>query len=158
HATIQFWIDQNPIGGDRYFIIAGVLPTFHIILELFDSWKRSATRARHALFGPQFAVLLFVTRVRMSAICFVGAIAFAAMLSLWIRRRDRARRSVIVIKVAVLLIVAIVAQLAGRFLTPSAYREAGLTSEVFWHRAFIGFAAHPAWPFGNLAATFPCQP
>src|SRR5262249_18147000 len=56
HATIQFWIDQNPIGGDRYFIIAGVLPTFHIILELFDSWKRSATRAPPAFFGLQFAV------------------------------------------------------------------------------------------------------
>src|SRR5262249_1507632 len=36
-ATAQWWIDQSPIGGYRFFVIGGILPALHIIFELFDS-------------------------------------------------------------------------------------------------------------------------
>ena len=56
-------------------------------------------------------------------------------------------------KSAVLLVAALAAIVAGQWVTPSAYRDVGLNSEVFWHRSFIGLGAHPDWPFGNLAMT-----
>jgi hypothetical protein len=61
-------------------------------------------------------------------------------------------------KIAVLLMVAAIAYFGRGWLAPAAYRDAGLASETFWHRAFLGFDVHPAWPFGNLAATFACKP
>ena len=41
-ATDQVWIDQSPIGGFRFFFIAGIVPALHIILELFDETKQDA--------------------------------------------------------------------------------------------------------------------
>src|SRR5207248_11733847 len=43
-ATDQVWIDQSPIGGLRFFVIAGIVPALHIILELFDPGQPVANR------------------------------------------------------------------------------------------------------------------
>jgi hypothetical protein len=156
-GTAQWWIEQSPIGGMRSFALAGILPALHIVFELLDSAnKRPRAWARRSLLALQLIVLLFVIWIRMSAIYFVGAIAFAALLAIWLSRRDAPTRPVLA-KVAVLLAVAGCAYLAATSLMPDSYRDAGLTSENFWHRAFIGLGAHPGWPFGNLAAEFDCK-
>jgi hypothetical protein len=157
HATGQIWIDQSPIGGHRFFVIAAILPALHIVLELFDSAKDRIKQSSYALLVLQFVLLLCVISIRMSATYFVVAIVFAAMLSIWIRRHDAASRRLVVTKTAVLLMLAMVAYFGARLLVPSAYRDAGMGSEVFWHRAFSTLGAHPDWPFGNLAATFHCE-
>jgi hypothetical protein len=147
HATDRPWIDQGPIGGVRFFVIAGILPTLHIIFELLDSTKEQPKQSTYALSGLQFALLLYVTSVRVSAMYLVGAIAFAAMLSIWARRNDASSRRFVVKKIAVLLAVGATAHLAGTLLMPRAYRDTGMGSEVFWTRAFGGFSVHPEWPF-----------
>jgi virginiamycin B lyase len=158
HGTSEWWIDQSPIGGTRFFVIAGILPTLHVVLELLGSTKRPAKPSSYALLGLQFALLLCAATARMSMMYFVGAIVLAALLSLWARRRDAWSRRFVVAKFAVLIMVAGIVLVAGRLLAPSAYEETGLSSEVFWHRAFSTLGAHPDWPFGNLATTFECRP
>jgi hypothetical protein len=159
YATHRFAVDQAPIGGYRFFVIAGILPTIHIILELFDSTEQAAKSATDVLLlGLQFALLLFVASVRMSATYLIGAVTFGAILSIWIRRNDVQRRGAVLKKAAILLVVALMANVSGRFFTPDAYGNLGLSSEAFWHRAFISLGANPDWPFGNLAVTFDCKP
>ena len=150
-------INQGPIGGIRLFVIAGIFPALHIILELVDSGRHSAKSSRYALLVGQFALLLSVIAIRGSAMYFVGAVAFAAILSVWVRRRDPSRRRVVVAKVAFLIMLGVVGHFAGRLLTPDAYLDAGL-SDTYWHRAFIGLGEHPDWPFGDLAARMDCRP
>ena len=158
HAVSQLWLDQSPIGGIRFFVIAGIVPALHIIFELFDGTKDRTKGLSYALLGLQFALLLYVATIRMSAMYFVAAIAFTAMLSIASRWRDPWSRRLIANKIALLLTVAVATLVGGTLLTPSAYRQAGLTSEAFWHRTFSALGAHPEWPFGNLSATFVCRP
>jgi len=156
HATNQWLIDQSPIGGHRFFVIAAILPALHIILELFDSSKGLAKQSIYSLLVLQFVLLLCVISIRMSATYFVAAIVFAAMLSIWIRRHEAAERRLVATKLAALLMLAMVAYFGARLL-PSAYREAGTGSEVFWHRGFSTLGIHPSWPFENLATKFDCR-
>jgi hypothetical protein len=93
----------------------------------------------------------------MSASYFMGAIALVVLIAIWISRNDVSTRRPIYLKTIALLMTMVVAYLGGRFLTPGVYRELGLASEVFWHRAFVGLGAHPDWPFGNLAVTMDCK-
>jgi hypothetical protein len=157
HATSQLWIDQSPIGGHRFFVIAGILPALHIIFELLDPTQNHTKRSTYAPLCLQFILLLCVISVRMSATYFVAAIVFAALLAIWTRRHDASRRRLVFAKIAILLLLAVVANFGARWLTPSAYRDAGMTSEVFWHRAFSTLGVHPDWPYGNLATTFDCK-
>ena len=158
HATSQWWVDQSPIGGIRFFIIAGILPTLHIVFELLDSNNKRARTTIYGLLTLQLAVLLAVTTIRMSSTYFLGAIVFAAILSIFLRRRDPKGRRLAMTKVAVLLIVSVIAQMGGRWLIPNSYTDVGLASETFWHRTFSALGAHPDWPFGNLAVTIDCRP
>jgi hypothetical protein len=156
-GTAQWWIEQSPIGGMRSFALAGILPTLHIVFELLDSAnKRPRAWASRSLLATQFIILLFVIWIRMSAIYLVGAIAFAAIVAIWMLRREGSTRPMLA-NIAILLVVAGCGYLGARLLIPDSYRDAGLTSENFWHRAFIGLGAHPGWPFGNLAGEFDCK-
>jgi hypothetical protein len=175
-ATQQVWINQLPLGGYRYFVVAGTLPTVHILFELFDASKPRLTsapmhrgalpdssldesaRVRLFLMALQFIVLLYVTAVRLSAMYFVGAITIVALALIWARRHDIPGRRGVIQKIAVLLLVAIIAHFGGRWLTTSSYENTGLGSDNIWHRAFVGLGAHPGWPFGDLATKFDCKP
>jgi hypothetical protein len=88
---------------------------------------------------------------------FVAAIVVSAMLALY-QRRDAGSRRIIVGEGGLLLALAVGAFLVGWVVTPNAYRDAGINSEVMWHRSFIGLGANPDWPFGNLATTIDCRP
>ena len=157
-ATDRVSIDQSPFGGHRFFVIAGIMPTLHVIFDLFDSAKDVRRRLGYILLGLQFILLLYVASVRVSAIYFTGAIVFAAVLSIWLRRQDSSSRRVLIQKAALLLIVGAASYVAATLLTPKSYHDAGLATETFWHRAFIGLGAHPDWPFGDLAAKYDCSP
>lgn len=157
-GTTQWWIDQSPIGGIRFFVIAGILPTLHIILEFADSTRSAPRQASYALLLLQLLLLLIAISIRMSGAYFLAAIVFAAALSMWSGRGSAPHRRAVLAKAAILVIAAAVVLLGARLTMPSAYRDAGLNSETFWHRAFIALGAHPDWPFGNLAATIDCRP
>jgi virginiamycin B lyase len=158
HATNQTSVDQAPIGGIRFMVIAGILPALHVIFELFDSTSDGMKPSSYALLALQFVLLLCVTTIRMSTMYFLAGIVLAAMIAIWIHRRDAWDRRLIIAKVTVLLSVAIAAFVAGKLLTPTGYREAGATSEVFWHRAFGALGVHPDFPYGDLATRIDCRP
>jgi hypothetical protein len=135
--------------------IGGILPALHIIFELFDSTFSARKSSTYAVLVLQVLLLLCVTWVRFSAMYFVAAVGFAALVALWLRRRNVVGRKTVMAKIAALLIAALAAYFGGKLLTPPAYEAAGI-SDSFWHRAFIGLTLHPDWPFGNLAETFDC--
>jgi len=156
-ATAQLWIDQSPIGGYRFFVIGGILPALHIIFELFDSTDDARKPSIYALLALQLLLLLCVTWIRFSAMYFVAAVAFAAIVAVWLQRHNVASRKTLMAKIAVLLTAALAAHIGGKLLTPTAYEAAGVISDPPWHRAFVGLSFHPDWPFGNLAETFDCS-
>jgi len=97
--------------------------------------------------------------VRLSAMYFICAIIFAALVSIvWTYRDAPASRKAVATKSAILLAAALITHLSAGFWRPSAYEELGFVSDPPWHRAFIGLGVHPDWPFGNLAAEYDCQP
>jgi hypothetical protein len=156
-ATVQWSINQSPIGGYRFFVIGGILPALHIIFELSDFTDGARKPSTYALLALQLLLLLCVTWIRLSAMYFVAAVAFAAIVAMWLRRHNVASRKAVLAKIAALLTAALAVHVAGKLLTPTAYEEAGI-SDTFWHRAFIGLSLHPDWPFGNMAETFNCSP
>src|SRR5262249_46384251 len=144
------------IGGYRFFVIGGILPALHIIFELFDSTGDARKPSTYALLALQLLLLLCVTWIRFSATYFLAAVAFAAIVAVWLQRHNVASRKTLMAKIAVLLTAALAAHVGGKLLTPTAYEAAGI-SDTFWHRAFVGLSLHPDWPFGNLAETFDCS-
>src|SRR5262249_15890472 len=100
------WLDQSPIGGFRFFVIAGIIPTIHIIFELFER-----TTGRHnavlgaLLLGVQVILVVGVISVRLGAAYFVGAIACAAAISIWQRHDVSAIRSSAIGKISIILVV-----------------------------------------------------
>lgn len=155
-ATDRGLIDQGPIGGYRFFVVAGILPALHIMFELFDC--RTGERLRNlVLTGLQLLVLLAVASVRLSAVYFLVALVFAAAVLIWWRPRDHVGRRAIVRKVALLAAVGVVLQLGAHFAMPRAHKELGMLSDPAWHRTFVGLGLHPEWPFGNLADAFDCK-
>jgi len=91
-ATTQLWIDQSPIGGYRFFVIGGILPALHIIFELFDLTDDARKPSTYALLALQLLLLLCVTWIRFSAMYFVAAVAFAAIVAMWLQRHNVASR------------------------------------------------------------------
>jgi hypothetical protein len=152
------WIDQAPIGGYRFFVVLGVVPALHIILDLFDVTQDALMPRRIMLLVIQMMLLLLATSVRASANYLLAGIAFVAIVLIWLNRKDASRRGALLTRVIVLIAVGLVAHFAGKLLTPATYVADGVDSEVFWHRAFIGFGANPAWPFGDMATAMDCRP
>ena len=154
-GTRQAWLDQVPLGGYRAFVLAGILPAIHVVLELLDRSK--PTSAAIALAGLQFATVLGVASVRLSASYFVVAIAAVAVYAIFAGRRDAARRMAAMLKISLLVLVGVVAHAGGKVLIPDAYQAHGLVSDPPWHRMFLGLGAHPDWPFGDLRNKFDCR-
>jgi hypothetical protein len=106
-ATRPEWADQVRIGGYRFFVIAGIIPTIHIILELIDSTRNVASRSTNtALLALQTMLLVGASLVRMSASYFIGSVALAVVLSAWSNRNDASRRRPLVVKTITLLAAA----------------------------------------------------
>jgi hypothetical protein len=150
-ATDQSIVNVAPIAGYRFFVVAGILPTMHIILELLDAER---LHIRNAIWlAIQLSVLLLAASVRLSAAYFLLAAGIAATVAF-----AKVPRLHVSIKIVVLLLAGAVTYAIGYATTPTAYIELGLTSDPPWHRAIVGFGVNPAWPFGNLSERVNCRP
>ena len=71
-----------PVGGIRYFSLVGVLPTFHLLLELLNSHPTPTAIAnrKNVLLGVQAALLVLTILVRGSALPLIGLIALVALV------------------------------------------------------------------------------
>jgi hypothetical protein len=148
--------DQVPIGGNRFFGILGVLPALHLYFELLEEPRDPpAARRNLVLAGIQVILLVLALVVRSGAGYLLGLIALAAFLRIRTARADRRQRLQFYRTIGIMLIPGVV--LVAIFLTliPS-YVKAGRAFGNLWHRAFVSFAYHPDWPFGNLREVYFC--
>src|SRR5262249_17770408 len=83
-----FGTDQAPIGGNRFFSVAAILPALHICLEL---WDGGPYRAREIACLVAQGILLFgALLVRSSAGYLVGVIGWIALWMALSHKRHRA--------------------------------------------------------------------
>jgi hypothetical protein len=142
-----FWATQAPIGGYRSYILLAILPVLHWCFELVSgkSHSRREALSRGFLLAVQVAIFGVTVLVRYSPICFLPAVAGAALFSL---RSGALRRTATIFIVPLFCLLAV---LYG--VLPLAFPQQaknGTLRAVIWHRAFISFNLNPDWPFGNL--------
>jgi hypothetical protein len=149
-------MDQVPIGGYRYFTIAGILPALHILFELTDQSRRESTViSDFILLGLQALVLTFVMLVRSSAGYLLGPIVLAALYRIWTNQRNLPMLRLFgKIGFATVLGAVFVSVTAAS--VPD-YGRAGRFLGNFWHRAFDSLHLHPDWPFGTLSEVYDCK-
>jgi hypothetical protein len=142
----------------RYFVVLGILPALHWCFELADVDRPSRVSASRCIFlGIQVAVLGLTILVRSSAAYLLVPVIVTAIHS-WRRERVIPARHQALFRFVLpsAMLVAILGVLPP--LAFPEYAKTGLTFGVFWHRAFISFGAHPAWPFAGLRERYPCAP
>jgi hypothetical protein len=149
---------QTPIGGNRYFTLAAILPALHIFFEIIEPPRAERLLSKSRLYVPLFVqgLLLFgALLVRSAAGYLLGVLIATLFWRLYTARRQRPELSSLFTKSAVIgatfafwATIVIVA-------LPT-YVETGRALGAFWHRAVRSFAMHPDWPFGNLREVYNC--
>jgi hypothetical protein len=151
-------VDQVPIGGQRYFVLAPFLPALHIFFEIVDrspAAGRQRALANSLLLFIQMLLLLAALLVRSSTGYLVMALFAVWAWRLYQERRHPAQLRVLLRKAAigagalVLSVVLVVTALP-------AYVHSGRLSGNIWHRAFSTLSVHPDWPFGDLRSVYDC--
>lgn len=156
-AWHPYYVKEIPIGGIRYFSLLGVLPAFHLLLELGDP-RRIEREMRDLLpLGAQVTVLLTAILVRNSAAPMLAAIGTAGLWYLWRSRASAAAVRLALGKAAYMALIgaAFVGVLIMSF--SRGYLSEGRFTETVWHRIFVGLGMNPAWPFGNLREVYDCR-
>jgi hypothetical protein len=156
-AYLSIVAQQAPIGGIRSYAIVPIIAALHWCLEIAaDSpIRRRDAVLRWALLGIQIGVLIFSILVRGSPIYLLGPV-FAVGLYRLRRNRGQAGIRMMLLRVIVPTLALFVVL---HSITPVFYREyarAGRASTIAWHRLFISFGLHPAWPFPGLREKYPC--
>jgi hypothetical protein len=149
--------DQCPIGGIRYFSVAGILPTLHILFELSDRLRPQPTAAIRNLILLALQVLMFavVVLARGSAGYLLGLVVLAALVGICANWRSRAELRQMIGKAGFTILVSMgfVSIIAAS--VPD-YVKTGRFFGTVWHRAVVSLGRHPDWPFGNLREVYDC--
>ena len=151
-------VDQNAIGGIRYFVLAAFLPALHIYFEFLDRSHPAECRVRffNYLLLPVQGILFSAALLERSSMGYlVGAFALALAWRFYRDRSERSRLGVLASKGAIVVVTFGCWMIFIVAATP-AYVHTGRVFGVFWHRAFISLSAHPAWPFGDLRKVYDC--
>ena len=151
-------VQQMPIGGHRYFVLAAFLPALHLFFEIIERFTSKDQRhgiSNSLLLFAQALILFGVLLVRTSVSYVLGAL-FVALI--WQIYRDRRQRDQLMLLVRKSTIVAAAFAFWTVFVVTAMpnYVQTGHVFGVFWHRAFISFALHPDWPFGDLQQVYNC--
>jgi hypothetical protein len=154
-VTDEFVASQVPIGGIRYFSIAGMLPCIHLWYELGDGSQ--ITRSRHwyhlVLLALQTVILSFVMLARVSFIAIAAQLALLLAIQIWWLRREQRRRAVMTLVFAAAVSLTFIIGLKSSL--PDSAQTQSLSGSL-WDRAFIGLTFHPAWPFPGLREKYDC--
>ena len=151
--------DQIPIGGNRYFTIAAILPALHIYFDIAD---QDRARSKKILFLDSIlltiqALILFgVLLVRSSASLLVGVIVAIFLFRLYAERKDWSKWAPVTVKFGLVVASAVFWGIVIAETMPT-YVQAGRVLGLFWHRAFVSLSSHPEWPFGNLREVYDCS-
>jgi hypothetical protein len=157
-ATSKANLDQTPIGGIRYFVIAGILPALHIYFEITERAERRppVNGIRLILLGSQVFVLVVTIFVRNAAGYLLGPLIVGAVLALYAIRADRARLSAVIRKITVTAAAFMLFSSLMIVSVPSSYLKAGKAFGIIWHRAVVGYGVNPGWPFPGVRQTYRC--
>jgi hypothetical protein len=151
-------VDQMPIGGQRYFVVAAILPALHIFFEFIERGG-AATRRRKIvnwlLLFVQTALLFAVVLVRSSAGYLLVTLFAVGLWKIW---EDHKRRGELTALAAKAIAVGAAFALWAVFVAVElpAYVNTGRTFGNVWHRAFVSLSLSPEWPFGNLRQVYDC--
>jgi hypothetical protein len=151
-------IDQVPVGGQRYFVIAAILPALHIFFAIIDrsgATTRGRKIANWLLLFVQAALLFAALLVRSSAGYLLVAPLAVLLWQIWRGRKQRGALTALAGKAAAIGAALVLWAIFVVNVLP-AYVHTGRTFGNVWHRAFVSFAAHPQWPFGNLRQVYDC--
>lgn len=151
-------ISQMPIGGQRYFVLAALLPALHIFFEIMDDSGgsgRQRTIANLLLLLTQGLVLFGALLVRSSAGYLLGALLIVLIWRLDVYRKQR-KRIILLAGKSVTVGAAFAFWAVFVLAILPAYVHTGRVLGNFWHRAFISFSLHPDWPFGDLRKVYDC--
>jgi hypothetical protein len=151
-------IEQMPIGGNRYFVLAAFLPALHIFFEIIEHSDIAEYKllAQNLLILSIQGILLFAALlVRSSTSYLLGALLFVLLWRLYSARRKRDQFVFLFSKTAILCGAFAFWAVFVVTMFP-AYVQTGRVFSVFWHRAFISFTFHPHWPFGDLQKVYNC--
>jgi hypothetical protein len=146
-----------PFGGVRSYAIAGILAALHWCFAAAgkDDAPLAGRAIRWALLIIQIAILGFAILVRGSPVYLLGPVFVVGAHHLWRNRSWAGVRAVamrvVVPTVALFTLLSMIAPLAF-----PEYVQAGRDHAGVWHRVFVSFDLHPAWPFPGLREKYPC--
>jgi hypothetical protein len=154
-VTDEFVASQVPVGGIRYFSIAGMLPCIHIWFELRDCSQISGYRHWYhlVLLALQTVILSFVMLARVSFMAIAAQLALLLAIQIWWLRREQFRRAVMTLAFAAAVSLTFIIGLKSSL--PDFAQTQSLSGSL-WDRAFIGLTFHPAWPFPGLREKYDC--
>jgi hypothetical protein len=147
-----------PIGGQRYFVVAAILPALHVYFDFIEPAGVAGREPRPAVWLPlsvQSVFLFFVFLVRSSMGYLIAVLIVILLWRLWRERTRRDELTLLGCKAAIFGVAFALWTLFVLIALP-AYVQSGRTLGIFWHRAFISFEMHPDWPFGNLREVYDC--
>jgi hypothetical protein len=151
-------VEQVPIGGQRYFVLAAILPALHLFFELVERNNASAIKRRGADWLLLFvqSVLFFATvLVRSSVLYLLAPMLVVLIWKLWRDRKQGAALRSLWPKMAVVG-AALCIWVAFVVIAVPAYLHTGRALGNVWHRTFVSFSLDPAWPYGNLREVYDC--
>jgi hypothetical protein len=146
---------EAPVGGVRYYAIVGILPALHWCFEFGRHSDAPRPFIRGALLVIQVAILGLAILVRGSPVYLLGPVIVCAVISLWRRRVRWPWRAAAALLLGPFALLYLEVGAAPRFAF-SEYANTGRLYGNFWHRLFISFGVHPAWPFSGVREVFPC--
>jgi hypothetical protein len=157
-STSDIAVNQMPIGGHRYFVLAAFLPAMYIFFEITEKFNspKAENRILNSFLLFAQGLLLFGVLVVRTSVSYVLAPLFVVLI--WRIYTNRKQRDHLIPLVHKSTILAAALALWAAFVVVAipAYVHTGRVFGVFWHRAFISFALHPDWPFGDLRQVYNC--
>jgi hypothetical protein len=155
----QWYANQIPVGGIRFFSLVTLLPAFHILLDLLDA-PSAQGRARVKgilMLGVQTAILVIAALVRGSAIPLLGTIGLVWLILAWRHRREPGWIQPLVRKALTIGVVGIAVLGVIMVSMPRQYLTDGRFQPQIWHRITLSLGANPYWPWPGVAEMFDCK-
>jgi hypothetical protein len=151
-------VDQMPIGGQRYFVMAPFLPVLHIFFEFIERADTAGSKRRIAnylLLLVQGLLLFGALLVRSSTGYLLGALLCVLIWRLYKERKRRIEMMSLLRKASVVAAVFAFCTAIAVAALP-AYSKTGRLFGNVWHRAFATLAVDPDLPYGDLRTVYDC--
>jgi hypothetical protein len=154
----QTGVQETPIGGNRYFVLAAFLPALHIFFELIESHRGDGYKlgiVNGSLLLTQAILLFAAILVRSSTGYLLGPLILVLAWRLMNARQHRERFIPLASKAGILAAALAFWTLFVVAAMP-AYVKSGRVLGTVWDRMFISLHYSSEWPFGNLAEVYDC--